>query len=213
MHKPLSAGAITVVLAVLAAGCASKPQVTSTQTAATATGAPYGRILVITLFDSFDVRRYLEKEIVKQLEAHGVEGVAMTSMTDTRTIIDRDTVVDRVTRSGADAVLVTQLVSFESRGKVKDARPEDTIIFRPTYYYNVWSVQQTEYVEPPYIQFTDELSLASELYSAESREQVWVVSTEWTIKEQLQPGTDYSLFVEEARAIVGAVHRDGLISD
>lgn len=213
MHRPSPARCVAVAVAAFAAGCASKPQVTSSQTAATAAGAPYEKILVITLFDSFDVRRYLEREIVKQLEQHGAEGVAMTSMSDTRTIINRDTVIDRVAQSGADAVLVTQLVSFESTGKARDARPEATVIFRPTYYYNVWSVEQTEYVEPPYVQFTDEISLASELYSAESREQVWSVSTDWTIKEQLQPGTDYSLFIEEAKAIVGAVRRDGLIPD
>jgi hypothetical protein len=53
-----------------------------------------------------------------------------------------------VEKIDADAVLVTQLASLESKGTVKDMNPQATYNFRPTYYYNVWSVDLEEYVEP-----------------------------------------------------------------
>jgi hypothetical protein len=48
----------------------------------------------------------------------------------------------------SDAVLVTQLVSLNTDAKMQDMNPRSTHNFRPTYYYNVWSVELTEYVEP-----------------------------------------------------------------
>jgi hypothetical protein len=195
----------------LIAACAGGPQVSSTQPVSAAADAPYGNILVVALFDSFDARRYLEKEIVKQLAEIGVEATAMTATTDTRTIINRDTVIDRITRSGADAVLVTQLVSFEAQGKAKDANPEATYIFRPTYWYNVFEVDLEEYVEPQYVEWTNELALSSDWFSANSREKVWTMQSDWKFKKKLEPGMDYSVIVDEAKAIVRAAERNRLL--
>jgi len=195
---------------VLLAACASSPDVTRTQ-AVSAGDAPYERILVAALFADFDYRRFLEKEIIKALEERGVEAVAMTSMTDTRTVLNRDAVVDRVGRAGADAVLVMQLVDYESRAKIRDANPEATYNYWPTYWYNVFEVELTEYVEPTYIQFTDELELSAAVYSVASEQRVWAIETEFTMEQDMEFGMDYTLFVDEAEAIVRAVARDDLI--
>jgi ABC-type branched-subunit amino acid transport system substrate-binding protein len=207
----LPARIFPLLASLLVAACAGGPQVSSTQPVSAAADAPYGNILVVALFDSFDARRYLEQEIVKELAKRGVEATAMTASTDTRTIINRDTVVDRITRSGADAVLVTQLVSFEAQGKAKDANPEATYIFRPTYWYNVFEVDLEEYVEPQYVQWTNELALSSDLFSAASREKVWAMQSDWKFKKKLEPGMDYSVIVDEAKAIVRAAERNKLL--
>ncbi len=200
-----------LAVGLLIAACAAGPQVSTTQPVSAAADAPYGNILVVALFDSFDARRYLEKEIVKQLAEMGVEASAMTATTDTTTIINRDTVVDRIERSGADAVLVTQLVAFETRGKAKDANPEATYIFRPTYWYNVFEVDLEEYVEPQYVEWSNELALSADMFSAATREQVWSIQSDWNFKKKLQPGMDYSVVVDEAKAIVRAAERDKLL--
>jgi hypothetical protein len=208
----LPARIFSLLAALLIAACAGGPQVSSMQPVSAAAGAPYGNILVVALFDSFDARRYLEKEIVKQLAEIGVKATAMTASTDTRTIINRDTVIDRITRSGADAVLVTQLVSFEAQGQAKDANPEATYIVRPTYWYNVFEVELEEYVEPQYVQWSNELALSSDLFSATSREKVWAMQSDWKFKKKLEPGMDYSVVVDEAKAIVRAAQRSKLLN-
>lgn len=212
-HHSRLRGFFLLASALLTAACATGPQVSTTQPVGEAAGAPYGNILVVALFESFDARRYLEQEIVKELAALGVEATAMTTLSDTRTLINRDTVIDRVERTGADAVLVTQLVAFESRGKAKDANPQATYNVRPTYWYNVFEVELTEYVEPEYMEYTNELALSSELYSAESRERVWSINSNWRFKEALEPGWDYSRVVDEAEAIVRAANRSQLLAD
>jgi hypothetical protein len=202
---------LLAIVSSLPVACSSGPEVHRTIPLVASADAPYSRVLVVALFESFDARRYLEKEVIAQLAARGVDGVAMTSMTDTRTLINRDTVVDRVQQAAADAVLVMQLVSFEAQGEAKDARPQATYNVRPTYWYNVFSVELTEYVEPQYVEFTNQLSLAADVYSTRSQERVWSIATDWTFKKGLQAGADYSRFVDEAAAIVNAAARDGLL--
>jgi hypothetical protein len=131
---------LLAALAAVLAGCATGPEVTRLSDAPP-DGGPYGKILVVSLFESFDMRRYLETELVTQLSEQGIEAVASTSMMDSKTPVDRGTFVDMVEKTGADAVLLTQPVDLGITPKKTDrASPEATCNFRPTYYYNVFAV-------------------------------------------------------------------------
>ena len=136
------------MLAVLGA-CAARPSISVTHALEETADSPYEKILVVTLFDSFDARRYLETEIVKQLAERGVDSVASTSMMNTKTPLVTQTFIDMLDEIGADALLLTQLTSHAANHTEKDARPQATYNYWPTYYYNVFQVQLTEYVEPP----------------------------------------------------------------
>lgn len=198
------------IAAVLSA-CAAGPQVTKTLDETAAADAPYQKILVISLLSSFDTRRYLEDEIVKQLSELGTDAVPSTSMMNTKTPVTRQTFVAMVDKIGADAVLVTQLTSLESKGTVADMNPEATIKFTPTYYYNVWSVEQTEYVEPPAVDFEHSLVLATQLYSVLKQESVWAIETKTKIKVDFDEVAGFSVIVNEAKAITSHLSTDGLI--
>jgi hypothetical protein len=205
--------AILVIFLTLAlAACASAPKVTRVQELSASADAPYNKVLVIFLASTFDPRRYLETEIVKALEAQGIEAVASTSMMDSRTPVVRSTFVAMVDQVEADAVLVTQLVSLTSTAKVVDMSPEATTIFRPTYYYNVFSVETTEFVEPQSLDVTSSLVLGTQLYSAKNRDVVWAIESSSKLRRDTEQVRDYSVYVDEANAIVNYMSRDGLIA-
>jgi len=204
--------ALLSLVTVILAACSSGPQITRLQPLSESADAPYRNILVVSLFESFDARRYLDQEIVNQLSARGVKAVAMTSLTKSTTPVNRDTVVKLVERINADSVLVTQLTSLETSTKAKDANPQATYNFRPTYYYNVYSVELTEYTEPDYLEFEHTLALATDLFSAESQQKVWAIASESKIKESLEHYRDYSKIVDEAEAIVHTMAQDKLIA-
>ena len=166
------------------------------------------------MLSSFDSRRYLEDEVVRHLSELGVDTVAVpsTSMMDTRTPVTRSTFIAMVDEIDADAVLVTQLSSLESTGKVVDMRPETTVNFRPTYYYNVFSVETTEYMEPQGMEFQHSLVLVTELFSVQSRKAVWAIESKSKIIQDHDTVRDYTVFVDEANAIVTHLSRDGLIA-
>ena len=66
----------------------------------------------------------------------------------TKTPLTRDFILETMTELGSDSLLLTQLADLETTGKVINMNPEVTYNVRPTYYYNVFSVDQTEYIEP-----------------------------------------------------------------
>lgn len=192
--------------------CSAGPQVKTIQALSESADAPYENILVISLFKSFDSRRYLEKEIVKQLSERGIKGVASTSLMNTKTPVTRQTFVDMVTSLNSDAVLITQLVSLESKGTMKDMNPQATRNFRPTHYYNVWSYELTEYVEPQRLELKHLLVLATQLYSVVSQEAVWAIEVKTRIVQDFDQQSGYSVIVNEAKAITSHLARDGLIA-
>ena len=201
---------ITCLLILLGA-CASTPQVTTVQHLSPEADAPYKKILVIALLDSYDSRKYLEKETVQQLSDLGIDAVASTTMMDSRTPVIRQTFVDMVNKIGADAVIVTQLKSADIQATVKDMNPESTYNIRPTYYYNVWSVELTEYVAPPAVQLDADLALATQLLSVANQETVWSMESHVKVVRKAESYWEYSIYVDQAVAIARAMSRDGLI--
>ena len=199
-------------ISVAVAACSTGPQVTTTQKFAESTSAPYENLLVIFLADKFDSRRYLETEVVKKLAENGTQAVASTSMMDSRTPKTRQTFLTMVEKTGADAVLVTQIANLQSEGTVVDMNPEATYNFRPTYYYNVWSVDLQEYKEPQAVDFEHSLALATQLYSVSSKDVVWAIESHSNIKQAFDQGPDYSIYIDEAKAIASSLRKDGLIS-
>jgi hypothetical protein len=198
-------------IATALAACSMGTQVTTTQEVSESVDAPFKKILVIALFDGFDPRAYLEKEVVLKLAEFGTDAVASTTMMNSRTPVTRATFLAMVDKINADAVLVTQLSSLETKATVKDMRPEATVNFRPTYYYNVFSVETTEYVEPQSVEFEYDLVLATELFSVREREGVWAIQASSRFVMDHDQTSDYSVYVDEAKAIATQMRRDGLI--
>lgn len=199
-----------VTAAVLVSSCAG-PQVTHVQKLSETADAPYQNILVVSLFELFDTRRYLEQAIVKDLEAKGIRAVASTAHMNTKTPLTRETFLNMVEEQGSDAVLVTQLINLESTAKERDARPESTYIVRPTYYFNVWNVNLTEFVEPTFVTYTHDFGLATQVYSASAQDAVWGIETKTKLKTQRETQGDWSFIDDEASAIVRALSVDGLL--
>ena len=203
---------LIVWVAAALGACSTGPQVTRTQNVSESVEAPYENILVIALSTSFDSRRYLEKEVVKKLAGLGTQAVASTSMMNTRTPVTRQTFLAMVEKIEADAVLVTQLVSLRSKGTMTDMNPEATYNFRPTYYYNVWSVDVEEYVEPQAVDYEHSLVLATQLYSVLNKDVVWAIESKSKIEQDFDEQLNYSIYVDEANAITTNLSKDGLIS-
>jgi hypothetical protein len=117
-----------------------------------------------------------------------------------------------VDKINADALLVTHLESLQTTGKVVGMRPEATYNLRPTYYYNVFSVDLQEYREPPAVDMTHYLALVTELISVNKRDIVWAIEATSKITQKHDVVRDYSVFVDEAKAIVDFMAGDGLVA-
>ena len=200
-----------LTLPLLVLSCASGPTVQVTQPLEDSADAPYRKILVVALFDTFDARRYLEGEIVQLLAEQGTMAVASTTMMRPSTPVVPQTFVDMVDEIDADALLLTQLTALNADVAAQDASPQATYNYRPTYYWNVWSVELREYVEPPRILIESTLVLATQVFSVAERAPVWGMETRSKFVEVQEDGLDYQIFIDEATAIVNTMKRDGLV--
>lgn len=198
-------------IALFLAGCAA-PSVTRVQTLSKSADAPYKNILVISLFESYDARFFLEQEIVKQLRQSGVDAIASTSMMDFNTPVNRETVLAVVEEKNSDAVLLTQLVDLDITPKLKDLSPEATYNFRPTYYYNVWSVELAEYSEPPGLELKHTLRMATQVFSVGSMAPVWAIESKSKLTRTADQQRHGTTIVAEAKAIINAMSRDRLLA-
>jgi hypothetical protein len=197
-------------MALLLAACAG-PTVTRIQSLDQSADAPYGDILVVSLFQSFDLRRFFEEEIVKQLQDRGVNAVASTSLIPVTTPLSRESILKAVDESNADGILVTQLLSSSTTARFRERRPESTYNLRPTYYFNVWSVEYTEYVEPKGLEAQHDLTMATEVFSASTKEPVWTIETQSRLMRDVNQQFSGTSVADEAKAIANAMSRDGLL--
>ena len=175
--------------------------------------APYNKVLVVGLFNSFETRSLLERAVVQDI-GRGIPGaVAATSFMKTTTPITTESILAVVKESGADAVLVTQLVDFsESRTKIKDRNPEASYKVRPTYYWNVWEVRLTEYMEPQYLETKVSLLLLTELYQVNNRKLVWAVESKAKITKDLSRPGYYPFVNSQATTIAQLMQSKGIIA-
>ena len=202
---------VLLVSAALLLTACTAPSVTRVQPLSETADVPYDNVLVVTLFESFDVRRFFEAEVVKALESKGVKALASTSMMTTKTPVNRETVMAIVNEVGSDSVLVTQLVHLDTASKVREANPQATYNVRPTYYYNVWNVELTEYSAPQGLELTHELIMAIEMFSASTQKPVWAIETKSKISRDINQHTTGTTAADEAKGIVNALSQDGLL--
>ncbi|MFW2405404.1 MAG: hypothetical protein ACN4GT_11610, partial [Gammaproteobacteria bacterium] len=175
-------------------------------------GAPFHNILVVSLFSDFGARRTLEKRIVSLLAERGTEAVASTSMMDTKTPLTKSTFIDMIDNIGADSLLVSQIIDAESDIAAKDASPETTVNVRPTYYFNVWDVQVTEYVEPQFVVMKAEVLIATQMLSVAKEDTVWGIEAKIKYKQEISEPRPYGAFDDAAESIVKHLARDKLIA-
>ena len=195
------------------AACSTGPQISRTLDVPDSADTPYENILVIALFERFDSRRRLEKAVVDELAERGTRAIASTSMMNTKTPMTRETFLAMVDEHGPDALLVTQLVDLTSEvGLTESASPVATYKIRPTYYFNVWDVRLMEFKEPQITEVTSSFVLSIELYSVLKRDAVWAIESKSKVVETGGPAANYLVYLDEGKAIVEHLSRDGLIA-
>ncbi len=199
-------------MVIFLSACATIPSVKKVQALPDTADAPYENFLVVALLSTYTARQGLEKQVVSQLAERGINAVASTSMMKTTTLMTRQNYVAMVDKIGADALLVSQLIDLDSDITKKDASPEATYNVRPTYYFNVWEVDLTEYIEPQFIGLEGTYELATQVYSVSTRDVVWAIESSADFEQDISVPRPYLIYLDEARSIVRHLSRDGVIA-
>jgi hypothetical protein len=132
-------------------------------------------------------------------------------MMNTKVPLNRETILRMVDEIDADSVLLTQLVDLETAKKMREANPQSTHNIRSTAYYNVWSVELTEYKEPAGLELEHTITMAIQVFSVASKKPVWAIETSSQLKRDINQQTSGTSARDEAKGIVSAMSRDGVI--
>ena len=178
---------VLVALAALACGCSTSSVVDEWRDpGASASAAPYRKVLVVALGKRVELRQKYEGEFVRALRQRGAEAVeGFALLPDNTDKVDRDALLKAVSDSGADALAITRLVKMDQRvvGGAPTYVPPTTSLNQ--YYAANWS----RYYEPTsyghysggtglqaYVQTV--ATLETSLFDAKSAQLVWRATTE-----------------------------------
>ena len=113
---------VVLSLAVLMlTGCATT-ELTGTWSDESLAGRTFKKIYVIAVGKRADVRAFFEDEYVKQLQEKGVEAIASHTGLPADKMLDKQTIIDAITDTGVDAVLITRLTEFKGKRDIETYR-------------------------------------------------------------------------------------------
>jgi hypothetical protein len=172
MLRTLS-GCVAIILAALAAGCASTKFV-NTWTDPGYSGAPLTKILVIAVSKQAGIRRSIEDEFVRQLQAQGVQAVPSYKLIPEDGEVPKERLAQAVQEAGADGVLITRLVKVERETKVYPGS------FGPPYWgmYGFYSSAWMGFYDPPQIVTYEVATSEANLFHAQDEKLIWSGTTE-----------------------------------
>jgi hypothetical protein len=214
---PLRRAWFIAFMAFALSGCANKAHLVNVQPLDKSAATPYNKVLVVGLFKSFETRSLLERAIVQDIGRGTPGAVAATSFMKTTTPLNYESIMAVVKESGADAVLVTQLIDkSSSKTIVKDRNPQTSYKVSPantypTYYWNVWEVQIKEYMEPQYLETKLSLLLMTELHQVDNQQLVWAVESKAKIVKDLSRPDYYPFLTSDSAKIVERMRSEGMI--
>jgi len=206
----LPALAGTVTLALIAAGCATRPTVESAWHQPQAALAPYHNVLVIAVSPNSRLRRSFEEALVELLDSASTSAHSAVTIGPAAEPLSRESVTGMVASTGADAVLVTRLVSRKVRLDESDARVgvktrSPSSLQNPNL-VELFTLDYNEYEEPGELTARSTAVLESSLYATRDGQLVYSA----TITAKFDEGSDDVIGLV-TEAIARRLRADGVV--
>ena len=131
-------------------------------------------VMVVAVAERLDIRKFFEKEFVKQFKEVGIEAMTSVEVIPSEDKLEADVILAEVRKRGIDMIMVTHLVSINDEsvdptakyGGIfhTDYRKISIYVFGPGYYDSG-------------IQRTQSLTLVTKIYEAKTEKLVWSVTS------------------------------------
>ena len=161
-------------------------------------------IMVVGVAARHEVRRFFEKEFVKQFKEVGVEAMTSVEAIPSEDKLKADVILAEARKRGIDVIMVTHLLSFDDESV--DPTAKHGGVFH-TYYRNVSIyVGGTGYYASG-IQRTQGVTLATKIYETKTEKLVWSV-----LSKTLDPNlSEYNIVKSLSKVIMESLHDSKLI--
>ncbi len=159
-------------------------------------------IMVVAIAARHDVRKFFEKEFVKQFKEVGVEAMASVEAIPSEDELKANVILAEARKRGIDMIMVTHLVSFDDESVDSSASSS----FH-TYYRNVSIYVGRSGYYAQGIQRTQAVTLATKIYERKTEKLVWSVTSK-TLDPDL---SEYNIVKSLSEVIMKNLHDNKLI--
>jgi len=126
------------------------------------------KVVVVGIFKEPDTRKIFEDEFADRLRARGVDATASHKIVSDAEMPDKDVVIGKIRKLGADAVLVTRVLDLES---VKSHVPGKAFVV-PSY-YGYYGAYYTYSYRPGYTKQEGNAYMETNLYNTGDEKLIW----------------------------------------
>jgi hypothetical protein len=166
----------------------------------------YERLLVVSVAGDTGARRRLEELITQHLESAGITAIAGYTETGLKTVMLQDE-IDAASRSAnADAILITHIVSVDTRVDIDPGRTDILSECRGGDPVDYFLYDHRELKEPDSVKIAHTVVAVTNLYDASDGELLWTIQSTCFEKASMD-----EVLQEEAKAIVRQLQIDKLV--
>ena len=127
--------------------------------------------MVVGVAERPDVRKFFEREFVRQFKECGVVAIASVDASDSEKELTEEVILAAAREQGTDMILVTHLLSIGSTASYH--LPKHATNFHTYYHWAYAYVHGPQY----YTQGSQNVLLATNLYETETENLIWSVTT------------------------------------
>lgn len=206
------AGAAVVALATGLAGCGTQVGMSGGWSATDRAGAPFSDVLVVGISPNSRVRRSFELALADAIASDRVQAHASVQTPESQPQLTREIVASMVSATGADAVIVTRLISrkvaaSESAGRTGVKTRQPTSLNGGVGLVELFSLQYNEYEEPGELSARSSAIIETTVYETRVRgDLVYALTTTAAFTENRD-----DVVGDVARAIARRLRQDGVI--
>jgi len=207
MNIARSSSLFLAMTIVVIAACVQQTEVIKLYDNSARAGQKYERLLVISIVGDTGTRRRLEELITGHLEAANVTAIAGYTETGLKTTILQDEIDAAARSANADAILITHIVSVDTRLDIDTGRTDIISECRGGDPVDYFLYDHRELKEPDTVKIAHTVVAVSNLYDASDGERLWTIQSTCFEKASMD-----EVLREEAEAIVRQLQLDKLVS-
>ncbi len=198
---------VSAIAMVTIAACVPQTEVIKLYDSSTRAGQQYERLLVISVAGDTGTRRRLEELITKQLESANIEAIAGYTETGLKTAMLQDEIDAAAQNANADAILITHIVSVDTRLDIDPGRTDILTECRGGDPLDYFLYDYRELKEPDSVKIAHTVVAVTNLYDSSNGERLWTIQSTCFEKASMD-----EVLQEEAKAIVKQLQIDKLVS-
>lgn len=195
-----------VAIVLVLGGCAAPTEVVKLHHDRTQPGAPYDKLLVVSLATDTDGRRRLEDLLTNDIAGAGTAAVPAYAIRGLTPSVLQQDIDDAAAEVSADAILITHIVSVDQEVEFEEGRTEVLFECRGGDPADYFLYDHRELKLPDDIKVAHTVVAVTNLYSSVDGARIWTIQSTCFDKSSMD-----EVLQEEAKAIVRQLHHDRLI--